>query len=630
MNAHPRSNLIGPEVLIDLAEIAGIDLCNSRSQEPDDIAALAASLASDGQHHPLLVRRHDGGMYFVLAGGRRWRAFQVLAAANGAQALRRIRVRVFNGDDSAAREASLAENVQRQALHPLDEAERFAALVETARFDDVAAHFGVTRRRLREALALAALAPDVKQAWRDGRFGLEHAKAFAVGGDAAEQAALLARPDLGNVSPLEIRRRLTQRAVAASHPSAIFVGAEAYVAAGGTVLEDLFGEAARFADRALLERLENDKLARISAALRAEEGWGFVVAPEDVAPPSWQIELDRLAVEAARVADIDRALNAESTPEAYAALLAERDDLDRLAALRTVPVADRHRYGVAVSVDAEGRLFVERALKARDAIPLAGDRDRDPVRPDAGERGPSSEEGLLPLRREGDAFVVRPGGVAGDDSVAAGAARRETAPTRRSVPVDAPLSAAARRIAETAATRALAAAVAGDAALAQRLALAAFVAAGPHRRPVGVRREQGPWSVRSELARMIGKSAFDVTLRSLRFTSPEERACAFAECVAASIDCRGADPKDNAALIEDAGRYAPGLRDAIADAFDYAAFFREASRATALLAIRQCGGEALEASHAWRADEALRHEAALIARARRWLPDCLTMGESAT
>ena len=629
MNAHPRSNLIGPEVVIGLGEIAGIDRCNSRSQEPDEIPALAASLRLDGQQHPLLVRRSDGGLYFVLAGGRRWRAFQCLAAEGGASALPRVRVRVFNGDDAAAREASLAENFQRRSLHPLDEAERFAALLGAAggRFGDVAAQYGVPRRRLREMRALAALAPEVKQSWRDGRLGLEHAKAFAVGGDPAEQAALLALPDVGNFSPLEIRRRLTQRAVAASNPSAIFVGAEAYVAAGGTVLEDLFGEQARFADRALLERLEREKLAEIAALLRTREGWGFV----DVGDHGQiSCQRDYLPEEVAELERIEAAERGAPSAADYETLRGQREIIDRLAALRAVPLDARHRYGIAVLVDAEGRLVVERAVKP-SAIPLAGGAASMPLRSEAGEPDLSSQEGLPPPRREGDAFVGRPRGEVGAvDAPATQALRRQPAPPRRSVALDAPLSAAARRIAETAATRALAAAVAGDAALAQRLALAAFVAAGPHHRPVGVRREQGPWSVRSELARMIGKSAFDVTLRSLRFTSPDERETAFAECVAASIDLRGADPKDNAALIEDAGRYAPGLRDAIADAFDYSAFFREASRATALLAIRQCGGEALEASHAWRADEALRHEAALIARARRWLPDCLTMGESAT
>ncbi len=621
MNAAARSNLIGPEIVISLAEIAGIDPCNSRDAEPAEIEAMAASLREHRQMSPLLVRKpRRGSGCLVLAGGRRWRAFQLLAASAGDAARVEIRARVFNGDDEAAREASLAENFEREGLHPLDEAERFAHLAKASSVDAVADRYGAPRRYLRERLALAALSAKVKAAWRAGAIGLEAAKAFAAAREPAEQDALLAAPDFSLFAghPLEIRRRLPSRAVAASAPAALFVGAEAYCAAGGTIVEELFGAEALFADRALLERLERDKLERIARDLRAEEGWGFVVAADDMAPR--QMLSDLKPEETRELAAIERAQNETLTPEAYEALLAERDRLERVGALRAVPLAERHAYGVAVSVDAEGRLTVERAILRRiveHADPLAAAGDQvPPASPGEGEPGASP----LPVPQLGG-----PG---------RGAAAGVAAPRR--VPLDAPLAPGARRVGEAAASRAVADAVAADPTLAVAACLCAFAVAGAHRRPVGVRRDQGPRSVKSELALKLGKTPFGEALSlcagffSDGVASAVDLRAAFAECVAAAIDMRGADADYNSALIDAARAVEPEIAQRIAETLDYSAFFREASRATALSAIRDCGGEALELSHAWRDDEALAREAAILARARSWLPAFLAPGEKSS
>jgi len=206
------------------------------------------------------------------------------------------------------------------------------------------------------------------------------------------------------------------------------------------------------------------------------------------------------------------------------------------------------------------------------------------------------------------------------------------------VPLDAPLNSAARRIAEAAATRALADEVAAYPEYALMLCVAAFAVAGPHKRPVGVRREQGPRAVKAAALVELGRLSFPEALAAIAAWPSDRLLPAFAECVAASLDLRGAYPDDARALIRetDAGwdgeselpARPASLRVAIADAFDYPAFFRAATRADALRALNQCGGEALERQHAWKGDEDLAAEAAVIAHARRWLPACVEPGET--
>jgi ParB family chromosome partitioning protein len=592
-----RSNLIGPEVVVRLSEIVGLDPCNSRSLSPLDVEGMAASLREHGQLQALLARRNAAGAYLVLAGGRRWAGFRRLFGDDPARCV--VRVRVFNGDDAAAREASLAENVEREGLHALDEAEKFAELAHQRSPEAIARGFGVTRKYVRERIALAALSPRVKAAWREGRFGLASAQAFALARDEAAQEALLASPDFAVLAgrPQEIRRRLAAGEVPASAPAALFVGSEAYLAAGGRILDDLFDEEARFADRALLDRLEREKLAAIAAQLRAEEGWGFALEPGDPAP----IERlqDLLPEERAELARIERAFDEALSPVAGEMLHVAREQIERAAALRAVPAAQRHAYGVAVALDAEGRAAIDRAVVRRAVRfdpPLAAAPDvPSSPSPAAGEAAPC---------------------VAAAPTSCARATRGAAAPG---------LAPAARRVAETAASRALAEAIAGSQRLALVACVAAFAVAGVHRRPVRIARDQGPRSVRARALLDLGKLGFAEALDVVAAWTPEALADAFAECVAASVDLRGADADFSRALADFAAGAEPELPARIAEGFDYAAFFREAGRAHALAAIRDCGGEALEMSHAWRDDEALFAQARIIAKAKSWLPEFLRL-----
>ena len=126
------------------------------------------------------------------------------------------------------------------------------------------------------------LSPKLTQVYRDGDLALDQLMAFAIAQDHARQEAVYERLSY-NRDASTIRRLLTETHVAASDRRAIFVGAEAYTEAGGTILRDLFTEdrGGYFEDVALLDLLVTGKLGHAADALREAESWKWTEAHLD-------------------------------------------------------------------------------------------------------------------------------------------------------------------------------------------------------------------------------------------------------------------------------------------------------------------------------------------------------------
>ena len=244
----------------------------------DGIAALAASIAAHGLRQNLNVQPSaDGRRFEVVAGGRRLRALKLLAKEGRLPRSAPVACRVLaDGDDPA--EISLAENAMRTAMHPDDQCDAFRALIDEKGMpvDDIAARFGVTPALVRQRLKLAGVSPSLRALYRKGGLTLEHMMALAISDDhAAQEAAWRGLPDW-NKSPLALKRSLTQDALPLTDKLARLVGVEAYEAAGGVVLRDLFdAEAGYLPDRPLVERLAAERMAETVAAVQAE-GWKWV------------------------------------------------------------------------------------------------------------------------------------------------------------------------------------------------------------------------------------------------------------------------------------------------------------------------------------------------------------------
>ena len=154
---------------------------------------LRADIAARGLLQNLVVRKAKRGKFEVEAGGRRLAALQALADEGTLPKVHEVTCLVIEGEESELREASLAENFQRLAMNPADEAQAFAAIIEAgANVEDVARRFGLTARFVEGRLRLAGLAPCIFEALAEGAITLEMAKAYGAISDVDRQAHVFA------------------------------------------------------------------------------------------------------------------------------------------------------------------------------------------------------------------------------------------------------------------------------------------------------------------------------------------------------------------------------------------------------------------------------------------------------
>lgn len=139
----------------------------------EELASLSQSIATFGVLQPILVAENADvpGTYRIIAGERRWRASRLAG-------LTEIPAVVFNGDELAAAQASLVENIQRQDLSPIEEAKGFKALIDRYGMtqEALAEKIGKSRPALANAMRLLDLPEDVQQMVEDGKLSGGHAR----------------------------------------------------------------------------------------------------------------------------------------------------------------------------------------------------------------------------------------------------------------------------------------------------------------------------------------------------------------------------------------------------------------------------------------------------------------------
>ena len=287
-----------------------------------DVDALAASILAHGLLQNLNVVASDGGKFEVVAGGRRLAALKALVKAGAIARDYVVPCKVVANEQ--AREASLAENIQRVDMDAMDEVDAYRSLVdEGASPEDVAMRFGVTLRHVQQRLALAKLSHKIKAAWKRGEVTLDAARAFCLVDDHAQQDAVFKSLGKPVTHASTVRTRLMGDRMRAGDRMAVFVGLEAYELAGGAIVRDLFDEEAVYiGDPALMTLLAERKLDGHRKAF-ADLGWGWVdvnlsggsTAGTRLQPdwrehtPEEEAELARLRVE---LDSLDEALDADS------------------------------------------------------------------------------------------------------------------------------------------------------------------------------------------------------------------------------------------------------------------------------------------------------------------------------
>ena len=318
--------------------------------------------------------------YEVQAGGRRYRALELLVKQKRLNKTTPIPCVIR--EDGILEEDSLAENVQRQALHPLDQFRAFQSLKDQGLGEDeIAARFFVMPQIVKQRLKLASVSPKLLEIYAADEMTLEQLMAFSIATNHERQEQVWEAVQRGyNQEPYYIRKLLTEDAVRASDKRVRFVGLDTYEAEGGSVLRDLFSQNddGWLQDVALLERLVTAKLTGEAETIKAE-GWRWVQIAQDF-PYGHTGDLRRVMGEMQPLSDEEHAKREalrdemaeieeryfqesdEDLPEEIDRRLAEIEAA--LDAFESQPViydpAEIARAGVFVSIDSDGRLKVER------------------------------------------------------------------------------------------------------------------------------------------------------------------------------------------------------------------------------------------------------------------------------
>jgi len=390
-----------------------------RIQDGQSIEELAEDIARRGLLQSLSVRPFadeaggDTGLFEVPAGGRRFRALELLVKQK--RMAKNAPVPCIVRTDGLAEEDSLAENVQRLNLHPLDQFHAFKTLADKGLSEeDIAARFFVPVNVVRQRLKLALVARVILDAYEAGSIPLEIVMAFTVNPDTERQAAvfqqLTTSRDLGTY---RIRRLLTESTVAASDKRALYVSLDAYVDAGGTVLRDLFTDdnGGWLSDPVLLDRLVTEKLEIVAEDIRTQ-GWKWVEVAVDFAY-ALTFQMDELVPEIPMLSEDDSARlkalvdefngildgqqeNGEDLPDAVAERVEELESLIHELE-NPAPVykpEDMAIAGVFVSLTREGELRIEKGyVRPEDRRPEPNTAAEDDDEAEDDGNGLDSDEG---------------------------------------------------------------------------------------------------------------------------------------------------------------------------------------------------------------------------------------------
>ena len=165
-----------------------IDLIEPNPEQPrvnfadSELEELAASIRSNGIVQPIVVRPKGENRYQIVAGERRWRAAQKAG-------LRKVPVSVREVSDEKLLEIALIENIQRQQLNPIEEANAFRKLIDSIGLtqEEVAERVGKERTLITTTMRLLKLPEAVQKHLIAGKLSLSHGRALLMSDDAAMQ-----------------------------------------------------------------------------------------------------------------------------------------------------------------------------------------------------------------------------------------------------------------------------------------------------------------------------------------------------------------------------------------------------------------------------------------------------------
>ena len=185
----PSETQSPPPETVRQVSIDSVQPCPSQPRkdfERQPLEELAESIKVNGILQPMVVRTTEGGQLELIAGERRWRAAQIAG-------LKTVPVIVREASDSQVLELALVENLQREDLNPIEEAQGYALLMEAFNLtqEATAQRVGKSRTAVANAVRLLNLSEPLQTHLRQGRLSVGHAKVI-LGLDDAQQQTLVA------------------------------------------------------------------------------------------------------------------------------------------------------------------------------------------------------------------------------------------------------------------------------------------------------------------------------------------------------------------------------------------------------------------------------------------------------
>jgi len=176
--------------------------------DQDAIEALSISIREKGVLQPLLVRRHpeDPAAFEIIAGERRWRAAQLAQ-------LHEVPVIIKEFDDQTTLEVAIVENVQREDLSAIEEAEAYQRLIDEFTYtqEDLASLVGKSRSHVANTLRLLALDPKVRKLIEQSALSAGHARTLIGVEGAYDKARLIIEKNLSVREAEELARRSSDK-----------------------------------------------------------------------------------------------------------------------------------------------------------------------------------------------------------------------------------------------------------------------------------------------------------------------------------------------------------------------------------------------------------------------------------
>jgi ParB family chromosome partitioning protein len=262
---------------IELERLSISPLNMRHGKRAPDVSDILPSIRARGVLVPLLVRPNGLADHFeIVAGRRRWFSAKAVREEGGDVPPLPCAI-MEEGDDAAALEASLIENIARLDPDEMSQYETFAQLVKKGRtVPDIAATFGITERQATQRLALGNLLPRVREAYRTEEIDAETVRHLTLATKAQQKEWLVLFEGEESRAPMGSDLKHWLFGGQSISAKAALFSLEDYP---GEIVSDLFGEDKYFTDANLFWRTQNEAVAARKAAY-TEAGWSEVIVLE--------------------------------------------------------------------------------------------------------------------------------------------------------------------------------------------------------------------------------------------------------------------------------------------------------------------------------------------------------------